>query len=160
MPKSTPVPVVFETEMIDILTHMFNERIVFNKLMGLQLVSFTPERVKSRIAMKPELVGNFNHNRIHGGVTSACLDATGGFAVMAAVFARHMDEPIGKRLERFAKLGTIDLRIDYLRPVQGEVFEISANVLRLGSRVANTRMEFFGADGMLLSTGAAAYMVS
>jgi acyl-coenzyme A thioesterase PaaI-like protein len=33
-------------------------------------------------------------------------------------------------------------------------------VLRLGSRVASTRMEFFSADGKLLSSGAAAYIVS
>lgn len=32
--------------------------------------------------------------------------------------------------------------------------------LRLGSRVATTRMEFLGADGKLLSSGAAAYIVS
>ena len=36
----------------------------------------------------------------------------------------------------------------------------SAEVIRLGSRVASTRMEFRAADGRLLSTGAAAYIVS
>ena len=41
-----------------------------------------------------------------------------------------------------------------------EHFELSAEVIRLGSRVASTRMEFRGADGKLLSTGAAAYIVS
>ena len=39
-------------------------------------------------------------------------------------------------------------------------FELRAEVLRLGSRVATTRMEFLGADGKLLSTGAGAYIVS
>jgi acyl-coenzyme A thioesterase PaaI-like protein len=39
-------------------------------------------------------------------------------------------------------------------------FELRAEVLRLGSRVAATRMEFLGADGKLLSTGAGAYIVS
>jgi hypothetical protein len=33
-------------------------------------------------------------------------------------------------------------------------------VLRLGSRVASTRMEFLAVDGTLLSAGAAAYIVS
>jgi hypothetical protein len=33
-------------------------------------------------------------------------------------------------------------------------------VLRLGSRVASTRMEFLGPDGTLMSSGAAAYIVS
>lgn len=160
MTKLADTAVKFEPDFLAVLAHMFDERVPFNKFMGIKLASFKPEGVKARILMKPELVGNFNHQRMHGGVTSACLDATGGFAVMAAVFARHMDEPMGKRLERFAKLGTIDLRIDYLRPVQGESFEITAKVLRLGSRVANTQMEFRGADGTLLSTGAAAYIVS
>jgi len=110
--------------------------------------------------MKPQLVGHFAHNRIHGGVISAGLDAMGGLAVMAAIGARHMDEPPEQRLMRFTKLGTIDLRIDYLRPGIGEHFTIHAEVMRLGSRVASTRMEFRGADGKLLSTGAGAYIVS
>ena len=57
-------------------------------------------------------------------------------------------------------MGTIDLRIDYLRPATGPRFTARAEVLRLGSRVASTRMEFFGADGKLLSVGAGAYIVS
>jgi uncharacterized protein (TIGR00369 family) len=97
---------------------------------------------------------------MHGGVISAALDAMGGLAVMAAMGARHMDESPLQRLHRFAKLGTIDLRIDYLRPAIGERFKLHAEVLRLGSRVASTRMEFFSADGKLLSSGAAAYIVS
>ena len=84
----------------------------------------------------------------------------GGLAVMAAIGARHMDESPQQRLHRFAKLGTIDLRVDYLRPGIGEHFELRAEVMRLGSRVASTRMEFLGADGKLLSTGSAAYIVS
>ena len=91
---------------------------------------------------------------------SAGLDAMGGLMVMAAIGARHMDEPAAQRLMRFAKLGTIDLRVDYLRPAIGESFELRAELLRLGSRVASTSMEFVGADGKLLSTGAGAYIVS
>ena len=110
--------------------------------------------------MRPELIGHFISNRLHGGVISAGLDAMAGVAVMAAIGARHMDEAPAQRLHRFGKLGTIDLRIDYLRPAMGDRFELRANVLRLGSRLATTRMEFVGADGMLLATGAAAYIVS
>jgi acyl-coenzyme A thioesterase PaaI-like protein len=84
----------------------------------------------------------------------------GGLAVMAAIGARHMADTPEQRLSRFSKLGTIDLRIDYLRPGISEHFELRSEVLRLGSRVATTRMEFLGADGKLMSTGAAAYIVS
>jgi uncharacterized protein (TIGR00369 family) len=110
--------------------------------------------------MKPQLVGHFAYNRIHGGVISAVLDAIGSAAVMAALAAKHMDVPPAQRLERFAKLGTIDLRIDYLRPGIGDYFDIHAQCLRVGSRVGSSRMEFMGPDGTLMSTGAAAYIVS
>ena len=65
-----------------------------------------------------------------------------------------------QRLHRFSRLGTIDLRIDYLRPGIGERFVLEAEVLRLGSRATSTRMSFLYADGKLLASGAAAYIVS
>jgi uncharacterized protein (TIGR00369 family) len=158
--KTDAQPVVFEPEFVSALAEIFEQRIVFNQVLGLKVVSVMPERVVGRVAMRPELVGHYAYNRVHGGVISASLDALGGLAVMAAIGARHMDESIEHRLHRFAKLGTIDLRIDYLRPGIGETFELTAEVMRLGSRVATTRMEFLGADGKLLSCGTAAYIVS
>ena len=157
---SPPLPVVFEDEFVDGLKNIYEELIVFNKLLGLKITLITPERVTARIAMRNELVGHYGYNRVHGGVISAGLDAIGSLAVMAAIGARHMADTPTQRLHRFSKLGTIDLRVDYLRPGIGEHFELRAEVMRLGSRVASTRMEFLGADGKLLSTGSAAYIVS
>ncbi len=159
--KIVPTEAVeFEAEFVDGLKKIFEEMIVFNQVLGLKVTSLKPERVIGRIDMRPELVGHFAFNRLHGGVISAGLDAMAGIAVMAAIGARHMDEPPMQRLHRFAKLGTIDLRIDYLRPAISEHFELRAEVMRLGSRVASTRMEFLGANGELMSTGTAAYIVS
>ena len=152
--------IVFEEEFVDGLKKIFEEMISFNRVLGLKIHALGPAQVRARIEMKPELVGHFSYNRIHGGVISAGLDAMGGLAVMAAIGARHMDEVPMQRLRRFANLGTIDLRIDYLRPGIGAHFDLHAQVLRLGSRVASTRMEFFGPDGTLLSTGSGAYIVS
>ncbi|MCB2003516.1 MAG: thioesterase family protein [Rhodoferax sp.] len=153
-------PVVFEPEFVTGLRKIFEEMIVFNQTLGLKIRTLEPEQVAGRITMRPELVGHYSYNRVHGGVISAGLDAMGGLAVMAAIGARHMDEPPEQRLHRFAKLGTIDLRVDYLRPGVGEYFDLHANVMRLGSRVASTRMEFRGADGKLLSTGAGVYIMA
>lgn len=160
MSKNTPPPTEFEPEFIHGLKDIFEKKIVFNQVLGLTITRILPERVVATIAMKPELIGHYAHNRLHGGVISAGLDAMGGLACMAAIGARHMNEPPEQRLLRFGKLGTIDLRIDYLRPGIGESFELRAEVMRLGSRVASTRMEFLGADGKLLSTGSGAYIVS
>ena len=150
----------FEPEFIAGLKAIFEEKIVFNQMLGLKITEVRPDGVAGRIDMKPELVGHYAYNRIHGGVISAGLDAMGGLAVMAAIGAKHMDEAPDLRLHRFAKLGTIDLRIDDLRPGIGSHFELRAHVLRLGSRVASTRMEFLGPDGQIMSAGAAAYIVS
>jgi uncharacterized protein (TIGR00369 family) len=160
-PRTASVAAIeFEPEFIAGVKNIFEELIVFNRLLGLKISAITPTQVKARIDMRNDLVGHYAYNRLHGGVISAGLDAMGGLAVMVAIGARHMDESIAQRLQRFAKLGTIDLRVDYLRPGIGEWFELRAEVMRLGSRVASTRMEFLGADGKLLSTGSAAYIVS
>ncbi len=159
-PTAQSNPPEFEADFVAGLKKIFEEMIVFNQVLGLKITTLTPGEVRGRIDMKPELIGHFSFNRLHGGVISAGLDAMGGLAVMAAIGARHMDEPPLQRLHRFGKLGTIDLRVDYLRPAIGEYFELRAEVMRLGSRVASTRMEFLGADGRLLSTAAAAYIVA
>jgi uncharacterized protein (TIGR00369 family) len=160
MTKNLDLTSPLDAAFIAALKAMWEEQIVFNRVLGLQLAEIGPERATGTIEMRPELIGSFTHQRIHGGVISASLDAMGGIAVMAAIGARHRDEPLAQRMHRFGKLGTIDLRIDYLRPGIGARFRLSAQVLRLGSRVASTRMEFCGDDGKLLSTGSAAYIVS
>ena len=159
MSKHPPTTTItFEPEFVASLKELFEKRIVFNQVLGLKLTKLQPQRVTARIDMKDDLAGHLN--RLHGGVISAGLDAMGGLAVMAAIGARHMDEAPAQRLQRFLRLGTIDLRVDYLRPAISEHFELRAEVMRLGSRVATTRMEFHSATGELLSTGTAAYIVS
>ena len=152
--------VAFEPEFVEALRHLFQERIPFNRVLGLAIDTIAAERVTGHLTMRPELVGHDAHQRLHGGVTSAALDAMGGLAVMAALGARHMVETPAERMKRYAKLGTVDLRVDYLRPGIGERFELHGEVLRLGSRVATTRMELLSAGGTLLALGTAAYMVS
>ena len=153
-------PVAFEPEFVQGLKLIFEEKIVFNTVLGLKVTELRPDLARGRIEMKPELVGHYHYNRLHGGVISASLDGMAGLSVMAAIGARHMDEPPAQRLHRFSKLGTIDLRIDYLRPAVADFFELKSEVLRLGSRVASTRMEFTGPDGKLFATGSGAYIVS
>lgn len=150
-----------EPEFVEGIKAIFEEKITFNQVLGLKVVSVEPLKSRAQILMRPELVGHYAYQRVHGGVISAGLDAMAGFAVMAAIGAHHREEAPAQRLARFAKLGTIDLRVDYLRPGIGSHFTLQAEVLRLGSRVASTRMEFLGPDGTtLVATGAATYIVS
>ena len=159
MSQSKPV-VTLEPAFIEGVRVISEEKIVFNTVLGLKIQSLTPDQATATINMQPDFIGHFEYNRIHGGVISAALDAMGGIAVMGAIGGRYCDESVDSRLQRFARLGTIDLRVDYLRPGIGERFTLTATTLRLGSRVASTRMEFLGEGGSLLSTGSGSYIVS
>jgi uncharacterized protein (TIGR00369 family) len=142
------------------LRHIFEEQIVFNSVLGLEITLITPGLVEGAITMRPELIGHFSHQRLHGGVISAGLDAMGGLAIMAALGERHPADSLEVKVHRFNRLGTIDLRIDYLRPAIGDRFLLKAQTVRLGSRVGTTQMQFLGADDQLLAMGTGAYIVS
>lgn len=161
MPKHTAqpsAPVVFEPEFIAGVKSIFEEKIVFNQVLGLKIDALTPDSAAAHIPMRPELIGHYAHHRMHGGVISAGLDAMGGLAVMCAIGARHMDETPLQRLLRFAKLGTIDLRVDYLRPGRGQRFTATAVLLRSGNKVAVVRSELHSEDGTLVAVGTGTYL--
>jgi len=68
-------------------------------------------------------------------------------------------ETVEAQLGLFRRLGTIDLRVDFLRPGKGAHFIATAQVMRLGSRVASVRMELENDAGELIATGAGSFMV-
>jgi len=142
------------------LAELFERRITFNQLLGLVVESVRAPAPRIRFAMRPELVGSAVHGRLHGGVISAALDAMGGFALMVAIGERHGDENTLQVMNRFTRMGTIDLRIDYLRPGIGRHFVASAEVTRLGGRIGSTQMRLVNDEGTLVATGAAAYVVN
>jgi uncharacterized protein (TIGR00369 family) len=155
-PRSAEEQARFETALIDLFEH----RISFNQVLGLKVLSVRPGDVRARIAMKPELIGSYTHGRLHGGVISSVLDAMGGLAIMVGIAERHPHDNAAQVMSRFAKMGTIDLRIDFLRQGIGQHFVASAEVTRLGGRVASTQMRFVNDEGTLIATGAASFIVS
>ncbi len=143
-----------------LLRELFEQRFPFNTVLGLRVESFNPEAPGLTFAMRPELIGSYVHNRLHGGAIATALDTVGGFAVVVAVAEKHADELAEQVVTRFGRFSTIDLRVDYLRPGVGESFHASAQVTRLGGRIASARMELRNEAGLLIATGAATYMVS
>jgi uncharacterized protein (TIGR00369 family) len=133
---------------------VMEEYIAFNKLIGLKVESFDAEAPKLRFDMRPELVGNPARRILHGGVISATLDVAGGFAIMLALLDEAKEMPT-----TFPNMGTIDLRVDYLRPGRGKYFVASARIVRKGKRIAVTHMELHNDEGELISSGSAAYVI-
>jgi uncharacterized protein (TIGR00369 family) len=137
-----------------LMKRVMEEHIAFNKLLGLKVESFDADAPKLRFEMRPELVGNPSRQILHGGVISATLDVAGGFAIMLSVVGESAVTPTA-----FPNMGTIDLRVDYLRPGRGRYFIATARIVRKGSRIAVTHMELHNDTGELIATGGAAYVV-
>jgi uncharacterized protein (TIGR00369 family) len=136
--------------------HAFEHMIPFNRVLGLSVDSLDANAPRLRFDMRPELVGNPVRQILHGGVISATLDVVGGLAVVLALAAKT-DESSAQL--PFPNVGTIDLRIDYLRPGRGQYFVATGRVVRLGGRVAVVHSELVNDADEQIATGAAAYMV-
>ena len=108
------------------------------------------------------LDARFGASSVLGGqcLISATLDALGGSALMVALGEKHPHESAEQVMHRFLKMGTIDLRVDFLRQGMGKHFIGSAEVTRLGGRVGSTQMRLVNDEGTLIATAAAAYIVS
>lgn len=149
-----------QTELEAAFRELFEKLIAFNQLIGMKVVSMDATAPRIRFDMRPDLIGHFLFGRLHGGVISSVLDVTAGLALMCAIAEKHRDETAIQVMHRFAKFGTIDLRIDFLRPGNGEFFIATARVTRLGGRIGSTQMTLENDSGTLIATGSAAFVIS
>jgi uncharacterized protein (TIGR00369 family) len=138
---------------------LFERGIPFNQVLGIEVVSTDPANPRFRFRMRPELVGSASHGQLHGGVTASVLDVMAGFALMVAIAEKYAHEPAAQLMPRFQRMGTLDLRIDYLRRGIGAWFEAGATVTRLGGRIGSTQMTLHTDDGTLIATGAASFVI-
>ena len=159
-----PPRIAAEQRLLDAaLIDLWERRISFNQNLGLKVLTLGADSVEGPrvgFAMRPDLVGHAQSGRLHGGVISATLDAAAGFALMVALGLKHADESAAQVMHRFGRMGTIDLRVDYLRQGIGQRFVASAVVLRLGGRLASTQMRLVNEEDLLIATGAASYVLS
>lgn len=142
------------------LRDVFESRIHFHEFLGLKVASLAPEKTQMSFAMRPVLVGNALVGRLHGGMISATLDAVGALAITTAIAEKHCEETAEQVGHRLGRVGTIDLRVDYLRPGTGKRFLATGKVTRLGGRIASVQMTLEDDHGQLIATGSAAYVVS
>ena len=156
LPRSAEEQALLDAELVE----LFERRITFNQTLGLKIESVRPGDVRATFPMRPELIGHYAYGRLHGGVISAVLDAMGGLAAMVAIAESHPHDNTLQVMHRFSRLGTIDLRVDFLRQGLGRHFVATAEVTRLGGRVGSVQMRLVNDEGTLIATGAASYIVS
>jgi uncharacterized protein (TIGR00369 family) len=139
----------------------------FFKTAGPQFVQFLGFSIDStdfdtgilNFEMQDRLVGNPYYRILHGGVISSILDIAGGFTVYLQVLREMKGKPFDKQVERLSKIGTIDIRVDFLRPGKGKSFTAEGHILRKGKKVAVTHMELHNDEGMLIAVGTGTYTI-
>ena len=147
-------------ELLQILGDIYENRLPFNKVLGLHIISLKPDLVKVAFDMTDSLIGNYVQGSLHGGVISSVLDTVGGLTATAGMIQKKVDRPKEEITQNIAKVGTIDLRVDYLRPGKGSAFTSSASIMRIGKKVAVTRMELHNNHGRLIAVGTGTYLIA
>jgi uncharacterized protein (TIGR00369 family) len=133
----------------DALRQVMEELIPFNKVLGVRVAEIDRGRVRLEIPFREELIGDPFRRALHGGVISALADTAGGCALWSALE------------EERARVSTIDIRIDYLRPGRQETLVAEASVCRIGRRVgvADIRLFHPSAPTESIATGKGVYNV-
>jgi uncharacterized protein (TIGR00369 family) len=67
--------------------------------------------------------------------------------------------PVEEIERRMSRVGTIDLRVDYLRPGRGAFFRANSKIMRAGNKVTVTRMELFNDTDVLVAVGSGTYLI-
>ncbi|MDR2838097.1 MAG: thioesterase family protein [Azonexus sp.] len=142
------------------LREVFEQHLRFNAMIGLRVVSLAPAAPQLAFDMRPELIGQYLHNRLHGGVIATALDTVGGLAVAVSIGEKFHDESAEQVAHRFAHVGTIGLHTSYLRQGIGKTFTATGQVTRLGGRIASVQMRLENEKGLLIATAGADYVVS
>ncbi|MBK8255303.1 MAG: thioesterase family protein [Polyangiaceae bacterium] len=134
---------------LSLLKQVMEEMIPFNKFLGIIVERMERGNVRLALPFRDELIGDPLKRAIHGGVLSTLADVAGGAAAWSAI-----EDPM-------ARVSTVDLRIDYLRPGRAHAIIAESSVVRLGGRLAVTDMKMFhpGGDGEPIATGKGVYAV-
>ena len=153
--RSAADSALLDAEIID----MIEQRTPFQKALGVHVQALAPTLVL-RFDWRPDLVGHYHSGRLHGGVIAAVLDTLGGCALMKGLADKHPHDTLAQMQHRLTRIGTIDMRVDYLRPGMGQHFVGTCEITRLGGSVGSTQMRLHNDDGVLVATAAASYIVS
>ncbi len=145
--------------LLQFLQDLYEEKIPFNKALGLKIISLKEDNVCIKLEMKEKLVGNYKYGMLHGGVISSVLDATGGAIVSVGMLKKMVGCQLEEIFNRITKISTVDLRIDFLRPGQGNYFLSTGSIMRMGNKVVVIRTTLHNDKEALIAVGTGIYML-
>lgn len=116
----------------------------FHQWLGVQLVEMAADSITIEMPWREEFVSGVAQRNAHGGVLASLVDLTADFAIAA-------------RIGRGAP--TIDLRVDFHRPALPGTIRATGRVIRLGRTITTAEAHLHDAEGRLVASGRAAYLL-
>ena len=135
-------------ETFELFRHTIEEAIPFNKYVGVRLHSLESGRCALFLPFRHELIGDAQQMTFHGGVLSMLIATCGSFAVWSTCSPED-------------NIVTIDMGIDYLRPVPNIDLIAEARVRYVGGRVGNAHTVIYPLDSPhnILAEGRSVYNI-
>lgn len=115
----------------------------FAQFLGIELVSASAGAATLRLVIRPDLTQN--QGLLHGGAMASLIDTTTAFAIVS-------------QLAKPEKFTTVDLTINYLRPVTAGTITCQARVIRAGRRLLTLSAEVHDDAGNLTAIGTSTYI--
>ncbi|HEX8918448.1 MAG TPA: PaaI family thioesterase [Chloroflexota bacterium] len=109
----------------------FSDQAPLHRNLGLRL-DRTERGVICRARVGTEFLVDGSQGTVHGGIIATLLDIAATFALIATSGHDWV---------------TVDLRVDYLRPVRAGAVTVEGDVLRAGRRVGSARSTLRDAEG-------------
>ena len=143
-----------------IIKERFVKEVPFLKLLGIKVSKFDYPDVEMVLDWNNELMGNVVQESLHGGVTATILDSVGGLVAVGNFISTGKNLTADYLKTRIGRMGTIDMRVDYLLPGRGTIFTATGRVIRAGKRVTVCRMEMHNDKNDCIALGTGSYLWS
>jgi uncharacterized protein (TIGR00369 family) len=118
--------------------------IQFNQFLGLRMVRLHKDGVTIECALRPELMNGAGV--LHGGVTATLADVSVGMAL-----ARHLGRP--------RAAATVEMKVNYLRPVVRGKITARSHLLKVGSRLCCGRVDIVDAERRPVAAALVTFMI-
>ncbi len=142
---------------LKLVGEIFVYHMPFNRALGLELERYEKAFAQLSFNNQPMMVGNWAQSILHGGVIASALDVAAGLVCVGSTLTRHDTINEEELRQRLSRMGTIDLRVDYLRPGRGERFTATSTLLRAGNKVAVARVELHNEAQVYIASATAIY---
>jgi uncharacterized protein (TIGR00369 family) len=116
----------------------------FNSLLGIRPVRGHKDGLTIECKVRKELLNTASV--LHGGVTATVADAAAGMAITRLTG--------GKK-----RITTIEMKVNYFRPVADGTLRARAYVIRLGSQIAVARVDLHDSKKNLAGAALVTYMI-